>query len=129
MKPKASRFSKRNIFIGLVVVLCAYIFVQRKPAFEQLSAANKQFVVDQHRKALELYTHGEYEKALTEIRKISAITKNYADSREIEKYANLALTQRLPAGHGAPVFVNPYAKPAPLKWPMNWVAQLRDALP
>jgi len=56
-------------------------------SFESLSADQKAFVEEQHRLAFDYFKNQEFDKALYELGKIFAITSDYKDARDIERYA------------------------------------------
>lgn len=56
-------------------------------SFESLSADQKAFVEEQHRLAFDYFKNQEFDKALYELGKIFAITSDFKDARDIERYA------------------------------------------
>jgi hypothetical protein len=103
---------KRVLIGGISILTFAAVIAAlgHKPGFESLSVSNREFVVRQHDQALSLYREGKYEDSLREIEKVFAVTQNYRDSREIERYARLELQRRSPAGHAVVLPTDAYGQ-------------------
>ena len=105
------RSRARTLCVASLIPVAILAWNQRKPDFDRLTDASKRYVITEHDRATDYYKRGDYRDALFEVRKIFLVTRDYADSREIERYSTLALETPVAAADVADSAASPCPDP------------------